>query len=65
MEFKTTAFAIFLIVIFTWRNIKIAKIQGKRYVPYGLDMYKGPNPFKEMQKRFKEGIEFVKNRKNK
>ena len=48
MEFQTTSFAIFLIIILTWRNMKIASLRGQKYRPYGLEMYKGGNPFKEL-----------------
>ena len=36
MELKTTAFAVLMIMVFTWRNIKIADLDGKKYRPYGL-----------------------------
>ena len=37
MEIKTTLFAMFTVLVITWRNNRIANIEGKKYLPYGLD----------------------------
>nr|WP_297765705.1 hypothetical protein [uncultured Butyrivibrio sp.] len=36
MEFKTTAFAVFMIIVITYRNKKIADLEGREYRPYGI-----------------------------
>ena len=36
MELKSTIFAAVMVLIITWRNMKIANLDGKKYRPYGL-----------------------------
>ncbi len=36
MELKTTIFAMFMVIVFTWRNKKRAEIEGKESSVFGL-----------------------------
>ena len=55
MELKTTLFAIFLVIMVTWRNNKIANLEGKKYLPYGLtDAVKYIEEIKEKYKMLRE-----------
>ncbi len=36
MELKTTAFAVLMIIVISYRNKKVADLEGKEYRPYGL-----------------------------
>ncbi len=36
MELKTTAFAMLMIIVISYRNKKIADLEGKKYRPYGI-----------------------------
>ncbi len=54
MDLKSTIFAATLVAIITWRNVKCADLEGKKYRPYGLAELTSfvPDLFKPVKDRF-------------
>ncbi|MCR5670748.1 MAG: hypothetical protein K6G10_07050 [Butyrivibrio sp.] len=44
MGLKTTLFAVLLVIVISWRNKKIADLEGEKYAPYGLEAFTGILP---------------------
>ena len=56
MGLKTTLFAVLLVIVTTWRNRKIADLDGKEYTPFGLSDVREyvPDVFRELGKKLKK-----------
>ena len=61
MEIKSTVFAVALVLIVTYRNMRVANLEGKKYRPYGLADLGSIIP--ESVSSVKDFVKLIKDRK--